>query len=265
MDKMNLDKSQCAELKVFRLGQQGYILESGQIKLGIDLYLSESPKRLIANFVEPEELQDLSLLFGSHDHLDHIDRNAWVRAAAACPGLKFVVPAFFEASLPQALGVDKGRFVFVDENRPAEVDGVKICAVAAAHEFLDTDAETGYHPYLCYILEFNGFKIFHGGDTCRYDGFAGKIMKYGTLDIAFLPINGRDAERYARGCIGNMTYQEAVDLAGEIKPKMTIPGHYDMFANNSENPELFCSYLQVKYPGLRFKVLPAGTMYTYKE
>ena len=41
-----------------------------------------------------------------------------------------------------------------------------------------------------------------------------------------------DAKRYRQNCIGNMTYQEAADLAGEIDPQMVIPGHWDMFADN---------------------------------
>ena len=50
----------------------------------------------------------------------------------------------------------------------------------------------------------------------------------------FLPINGRDAGRFRRNCLGNMTYQEAGDLAGELAPGWVVPCHYDMFAHNSE-------------------------------
>ena len=252
-------------LKIFRAGQQGYVVEWGGRKLGLDLFLTPSERRLVGNFFEPEDLGDFTLLFGSHDHDDHIDREAWVKIAGACPKVKFVAPAYFEETLPGELHIPSSRFLFVDETRPAEYGGIGIRAVAAAHEFLDTDPDTGLHPYLCYDLELGPYRIFHAGDTCRYDGLAEKILRLGAPDIAFLPINGRDAKRYASGCIGNMTYQEAADLAGDIAPGLTIPGHFDMFANNLENPELFGDYMRVKYPALRVRILPAGTSLVYRK
>ena len=68
------------------------------------------------------------------------------------------------------------------------------------------------------------------------------------IDLAFLPINGRDAKRLAANCIGNMTYQEAADLAGGLAPGAVIPAHYDMFAGNSADVQQFARYMQVKYP-----------------
>ena len=62
-----------------------------------------------------------------------------------------------------------------------------------------------------------------------------------------VPINGRDAERYLRNCIGNMTFQESVDLAGELMPRLVIPGHWDMFPGNTADPTDFSTYLEAKY------------------
>jgi len=64
-----------------------------------------------------------------------------------------------------------------------------------------------------------------------------------------LPINGRDGARYRRDCIGNMTFQEAADLAGELRPRFVLPGHWDMFADNPGDPDAFSDYLDAKYPG----------------
>ena len=63
-----------------------------------------------------------------------------------------------------------------------------------------------------------------------------------------LPINGRDGVRYRSNCIGNMTFQEAADLAGEVGTVLVIPGHFDMFAHNGEDPAKFEDYLAAKYP-----------------
>ena len=54
----------------------------------------------------------------------------------------------------------------------------------------------------------------------------------------------------------NMTFQEAVDLAGELLPGVVIPGHWDLFAHNSADPAEFADYLDAKYPGAVTCVLP---------
>ena len=94
------------------------------------------------------------------------------------------------------------------------------------------------------MIEGNGLRIWHAGDTVRYEGMVPKIRALGPMDAALLPINGRDAGRYRSNCIGNMTFQEAADAAGEVRPGLTMPGHWDMFAHNSENPEKFADYLR---------------------
>ena len=76
------------------------------------------------------------------------------------------------------------------------------------------------------------------------------------LDAALLPINGRDGVRYRNNLIGNMTFQEAADLAGEVKAGTVIPGHWDMFAENLGDPEAFADYFGAKYPGQARVVKP---------
>ena len=75
------------------------------------------------------------------------------------------------------------------------------------------------------------------------------VKSYGNIDIQLLPINGRDAKRYSENCIGNMTYQEAADFAGEVGASLVLPGHWDMFAENSADPEDFADYVNIKYKG----------------
>jgi L-ascorbate 6-phosphate lactonase len=135
------------------------------------------------------------------------------------------------------------------------VGGVRVTALASAHELLDRDPATGMYPYLGYVIEANGCTIYHSGDSCIYEGMHGRLRQW-SLDAMFLPINGRDAERLASGCIGNMTYQEAADLSGALRPGLTVPAHYEMFIGNSANPHAFLDYMRVKYPALE-TALPA--------
>ena len=144
-------------------------------------------------------------------------------------------------------GVSPSNAIGMNDGESYSSGDVTIHTIAASHEFLDRDESTGLYPYLQYIIEANGVRIHHAGDTVRYEGMLSKIRAFGSIDAQLLPINGRDAKRYRMDFIGNMTYQEAADLAGEVEPKIVIPGHWDMFDINGEDPSLFADYLDAKY------------------
>lgn len=242
------------EMAFWWLGQLGYIVKTAQATFVFDPYITPHKARLIAPLVAPEELVGVDYVLGSHDHSDHIDHAALPGIAKASPEARFVVPKMLEEALAGELGIDAERFVGLDENivyRNAE-QGVAIHAIPAAHEFLNPDPVTGLHPSLCFIVECGGLRICHTGDTCKYEGLEARLAEDGGIDAMFLPINGRDARRYREGTIGNMDFREAVDLVGAIRPRLAVPGHYDMFAGNSENPMLFADYLEAKYPERAF-------------
>jgi L-ascorbate metabolism protein UlaG (beta-lactamase superfamily) len=246
VDSCDVAFGQCA---LWWLGQHGFIVKLGRVVCYLDPYLTPDPSRQVAPLLRAEEITNATLVLGTHDHDDHIDRTAWPGIAKASPKASFVVPKLLAEKLGREIGLPEKRLVGIDEDDIATQQGVAVTAVPAAHEFLDVDPATGLHPYLGYILEGNGFRLYHAGDTCIYEGMQAKL-RHRPLDLALLPINGRDARRLAAKCIGNMTYQEAADLAGAIRPAVTIPAHYEMFAFNSVDPQLFVDYMQVKYPHL---------------
>ena len=120
-------------------------------------------------------------------------------------------------------------------------------------DYYDESDEYGYkqekrlEKEIVDIIEGNGVRIYHAGDTLRYEGMLPKLRALGPVDAALLPINGRDAARYRRNCIGNMTFQESADLAGELGIRLALPGHWDMFADNPGDPQAFMDYLDAKY------------------
>jgi len=232
------------------LGQLGLVVKLGRTVCWIDAYLAESPRRQVPPLEQHGEVTNADAILGTHDHSDHIDRKSWPGMAAASPKALFVVPDMVREKLVKEVGLPDGRVKGLDDGRSITVGDVKITGVPAAHELLDQDPATKRFPYLGYVLEGNGFCLYHSGDTCLYEGMHTKLRQW-KLDLALMPINGRDAKRLAANTIGNMTYQETVDLAGAVRPGFTIPGHWDMFAHNGEDPQLFADYMRVKYPGLK--------------
>jgi L-ascorbate metabolism protein UlaG (beta-lactamase superfamily) len=239
------------------LGQHSFVVKTARRVLYFDPFLSPEPDRLIPPLLAPAEVTHADLIFGSHDHLDHIDRAILPGLAQASPKCRIVVPELIRATLARDLAIAPERFAGLDDGLTVEIDGVRVSAIAAAHEFLDQDPATGRFPYLGYIVECDGVTIYHAGDTCLYEGLITKLRRW-QIDVAFLPINGRDARRLAAGWIGNMTYQEAADLAGAIRPRLTVPAHYDMFAFNPGDVGAFSDYMRVKYPHLAVRVCGHG-------
>ena len=238
-------------------GQQGFILKWPRTVVYLDVFFSPGDRRLIPPLLDPGEVHNADVVLGTHDHRDHIDRDAWVVLAEASPQAVFVVPELLRVSLAKDLKIPAERFIGLDDGKSVQVGDLTITGVSSAHEFLDRDEETGLHPYLGFVIESNGFCMYHSGDTCLYEGLLTKLRRW-SFDVVMLPINGRDAKRLAAGCIGNMTYQEAVDLAGALQVGLAIPAHYDMFEGNSEDPNLFLDYMKVKYPHIKAAICKHG-------
>jgi L-ascorbate 6-phosphate lactonase len=240
------------EMAFWWLGQMGYAVKMGDAVVYLDLFLSELAGRNIPPLLQPQEITNADFIIGSHDHIDHIDRDVWHQLSLSSPDAVFVVPALLVKSLARELDIPEARFAGLDDGKSFMKQGLKITGIPAAHEFLDQDTTTGQYPYLGCIVEGNGRTLYHAGDSCIYEGLQQRLRKWAKIDVMFLPINGRDARRYLDNCIGNMTYQEAVDLAGSIRPGLVVPGHYEMFTGNSADPMLFAAYLEAKYPGVAY-------------
>lgn len=258
IEQLNALKLKPGQGAFCRLCQHSFILKLGKTTIYIDPYLTDDPRRLFRSPVAADEVTNAAAVLGTHDHRDHIDRPAWPVIAAASPRARFAAPRAVLSEGKALLDDEESdRLIGINAGESISVSGLKITAVPAAHEFLDYDSRTGLYPYLGYIIEGNGKTVYHAGDCCRYEGQV-PVLRRWHLDAAFLPINGRDAWRYEHGCIGCMTYQEAADLAGEISPELTVPAHYDTFANNREDPRRFAEYMRAKYPELKTKVAAPG-------
>jgi len=230
------------------LGQMGLLVKMGKTVLCIDYFASDLPGRQVTPPIPMEEMKGVDLFLGTHNHIDHIDHPAWQAWAACCLGAKFVFPRLHQMEILED-GIAADRCIGMNDGESVRIGEITVHAIAASHEFLNPDPVSGLYPCLQYVIEGNGVRIYHAGDTLRYEGMLPKLKAFGRIDAALLPINGRDAERYQRDCIGNMTFQEAADLAGELKPELVLPGHWDMFADNPGDPDAFINYLAVKYGG----------------
>lgn len=229
------------------LGQHGFVCKMGGRILYFDAYLKPDERRRIKPLLEPAQVRHADFFLCTHDHSDHMDPTAIPGLAEASPAARFVVSRRHRERM-QSLGVPEDRLVLLDPGQSFGRDGVRVTGVKQKHESFGDD-ERGW-PFMGFVVESGGASVYHSGDTLLYEGLVATLKQW-DLTVMFLPINGRDAERYRRNILGNMTYQEAVDLAGELRPRLVVPTHYEMLPGNTEDPGKFLDYLHAKFPGLR--------------
>ena len=114
-------------------------------------------------------------------------------------------------------------------------NGYAFTALPAAHEGLSQDS-SGNHLYLGYIMDIAGYRIYHSGDCIPYPDL-GKNLRTMGIDIALLPVNGRDETRSSHGVPGNFSIDEAIRLKAEAGIPLLVPHHFGLFDFNTVSIE----------------------------
>ncbi|MBT3268964.1 MBL fold metallo-hydrolase [Candidatus Poribacteria bacterium] len=246
-----------SRLHLWWLGQSGYLVLWRGRHVLIDPYLSDSLTRkyadtdkphvrMTARVIAPEQLDFIDVVTSSHNHTDHLDGETVIPLMRANPDLTVVVPEANREFAADRFGVSPERLTAIDAGARVEAAGFTCNAVPAAHEQLDVDGR-GRHPYLGYVIEAGPQTIYHSGDTLRYDGMAERLRAW-EIDIAILPINGRDPKR---GVAGNLSGPQAVKLGRDIGAEIVVPCHYEMFEFNTVPPDEFVECAQAAGQGYR--------------
>ncbi len=239
------------------LGQHTFIVREGDKVFYLDPWFADWESRQTRPLLTPTEGRFADFVLVSHGHDDHLCPETLRGIAAASPNALFICPRKEAERLLNEANVSSARLRPLNAGERLEQNGVRITAIKSKHEFFDEHPVLGF-PYLGYVVEAGGLTFYHAGDTIMYDGLLDTLQQWPRFDALFLPINGRDADRYLRGCLGNLTFQEAAELAGELRPGLAVPSHYDMFLGNQEDPSRFVRFLEAKFPGVPSWVGCAG-------
>src|SRR5579884_1011160 len=215
------------------LGQHSFIVKAGWHVFYFDPFFANWDSRQTPPLLAPDDAHFPEVVLTSHGHADHLCPESLAGIARVSPHTLFVCPRTEAHRLESEAKIPASRIRAMNAGDRMRLSGVRISAIKSRHEFFDEHAEFGY-PYLGYVVEAGGTLIYHAGDTIPYEGLLTTLKRW-KLDVAFLPINGRDADRYARGCMGNLTFQEAAELAGDLEVGLAVPAHYDMFVGNQED------------------------------
>lgn len=199
------------------IGQGGYLLKSDKAAVCIDPYLSDCVEkasgkaRLVEPPIQPEKLA-VDVVICTHDHLDHLDVDAIPQMDKK--KIRFAGPESCRKHL-LALDVPENRLVRLDVGGTMQAGDFYITAVYAKH----TEDSIGV------VIKHEGITLYFPGDTL-YDSKLAQVAQFHP-DMMVICINGK---------LGNMNADEAVTLTNQIGPKVAVPSHYGMFADNTEDP-----------------------------
>ena len=168
--------------------------------LGHDAFRIDGEKVV---YIDPYQIKDgpkADIILVSHEHFDHCSPEDIQKIRQATT---IIVT---EKGSAKKL---KGDVRTIKPGESILIDKVKIEAVPSYN--IDKQFHLQKNGWLGFVLEINGVRIYHAGDT----DFIPE-MKNLKVDIALLPVSGTYV----------MTADQAAKAALAIKPKLAIPMHY---------------------------------------
>lgn len=227
------------------LGQSGFLIHWNGHHLLFDPYLSDSLTekyaatdkphvRMTERAVDPARLDFIDVVTSSHNHTDHLDAGTLQPLLVARRELSLVVSQANLSFAAERLKVPASRLTGIDVGQDIDCGGFRLAAIPAAHNDLDQD-ENGHFKYIGLVAQFGPFAVYHSGDTLRYEGMTAWLKEW-TIDVALLPINGNRPERRVAG---NLDGPEAAKLAKDMRARLVVPCHFDMFEFNTVSPDAF--------------------------
>lgn len=160
------------------------------------------------------------LILVSHDHFDHCSPEDVAKIQQA----ETVIVT--EKDSARKL---QGNVRIIKPGDALMIDAVKVEGVPSYN--VDKDFHPRKNGWLGFILEMDGVRIYHAGDT----DFIPEMKNF-QVDIALIPVSGTYV----------MTVDQALKATLAMKPKLAIPMHYGAIVGNEEDAQKFKKGLEGK-------------------
>ncbi|MDH5835106.1 MBL fold metallo-hydrolase [Luteimonas kalidii] len=178
------------------------------------------PKRFHAPPIALEDLPPLRGVLLSHDHYDHLDRDAVLALAARAE--VFLAPLGVGDRLV-AWGVPAAQVRQFDWWQETELDGLRIVATPAQHfsgrGLFDGDRTL----WTSWVLidppahaDDAGLRLFFSGDTGYFDGFREIGRRFGPFDVTLVETGAYDRRWASVHMLPEQTVQAHADLRGGV-------------------------------------------------
>ncbi len=246
------DRIEPGSLGIYWLAQAGFVFKTPAGKIAyVDPYISELVER-VAGFkrmmtcpIKAEEVE-ADLVVTTHEHPDHLDTDA-LPIIARNPRAHFVGPVECYKEFLK-LGISEDRCHLLEEGKEIDLDRIRAIGTFADHGDLAPDA-------LGVVLDLDGFKVFHTGDTAFRRGYFQPVIDL-RPNVLIPCINGR---------YGNLNSEEAALLTRDINPRLAIASHFWMFVEHNGDPCEFLAKCADLAPSVEAIVMKPGERWLYRK
>jgi L-ascorbate metabolism protein UlaG (beta-lactamase superfamily) len=188
-----------------------------------------------------------------------MDGETLAAIAESNPRCPFVVPAAERAKALER-GIPSDRMILAKAGDDVRMTAdASFSVVPSAHEERRQDGD-GCDYFLGFVFKLSGKHIYHPGDCVPFEGLQLWLEPH-DIELALMPVNGRDEERRSNGVPGNFHLEEAVDLCRCSGIAGMLGHHYGMFDFNTIDPELGQSKLDALVPSGEASLVKIGIRY----
>jgi len=171
----------------------GFLLRTTNYAIAID------PSSLFLDDVD--SLDRLDAIFITHDHGDHFDPNSTIAMQAKTGSFVIADPTSASMLIDE---IPEDKLIQIESNEQITISGITVDAFAAEHP-----TETP----LLYVIEFDGYRIFHGSDS----GFVEDLKNIESrVHVAMVPAGDPSP---------TASPQVAFEMTQAINPYVVIPMH----------------------------------------
>lgn len=222
--------AQAPDASLFRLGHSTLLMKLGGAWWLTDPVFSEraspvqwlGPKRFHAPPLSVVELPAIKGVVLSHDHFDHLDRDAIMQLA---PKVEVFVTPLGVGDRLIAWGVDRAKVRQLNWWEETGVDGVRLTATPAQHfsgrGLFDGDRSL----WASWVIAVDGLRLFFSGDTGYHADFKTIGDRFGPFDMTFLETGAYDRQWADVHMQPEQTLQAHLDLKG----RWLLPVHNGTF------------------------------------
>jgi L-ascorbate metabolism protein UlaG (beta-lactamase superfamily) len=214
------------------IGHASYLIQLGGRSALIDPVMSPSiagglVRRNVAPGLAWQALPGIDLVLVTHNHRDHMDAPTLRRLG---PDPVYVVP---RGMGPWFLRAGLRRVLEMGWWQRERIEGLDVTFVPAEHWSRRGLLDTNESWWGGYVIEHDGLRVYHSGDTGWFDGFSQIGERCGPIEAAMLPI-GAYAPRWFMQR-QHMDPQDAVNAFGALGARRFVAMHWGTFKLTDED------------------------------
>jgi N-acyl-phosphatidylethanolamine-hydrolysing phospholipase D len=231
-------KANRSEPTITWIGHATFLLQLNGVNFLTDAHLTErasplgfaGPRRVVAPALSFDELPHIDAVVISHNHYDHLDRGTVRRLAAQAGGSpRFFVPLGLKAWLA---GEGITAVTELDWWDESECQGLKFTLVPVQHWSARTAWDRDKTLWGGWVIEQPAFRFFFAGDTGYSPDFRDIGERYGSFDLAALPIGAYEPRWFMS--IMHANPEEAVQIHRDLHARYSVAMHWGTFILTDE-------------------------------